>query len=127
MAWWSPVKVGEVVREELMKAPRTGVELHGIYKRKVKEANALTDRKRRRPPQCYESFMKTLRLARYLGFITPVAEEPIGVKQELLSIRDLEVVPSTRVRFALTKKGREAPPSVWANLRGAVRDILGWK
>ena len=127
MAWWSPVKVGEVIREELMKAPRTGAELHRIYKQRVKEANFLTDRRRRRPPMNYESFMKTLRFARYLGLITSLDEEPIRVKQKLLSIRDLEVVPSTRVRFALTKKGREAPPSVWANLRGAVRSLLGWK
>ena len=126
MAWYSPVKVGPLIREELSKGPKTGSELHHIYKQKVKEANALVDRKKRRPPQCYESFMKTLRFARYLGLIAPVSEEPIRVKPHLLSIRDTTVVPSTRVKFALTEKGKEASLDAWTNLRGAVRKSLGW-
>jgi len=125
MGWWSPVKVGLLVKDELSRSPRSGAELHRIYKERYDEEMVLSGRNGRRP-MTYESFMKTLRFARYLGFIRVKSTKPME-RAGLLTISDRTVQPSVQLIYALTKRGREAPEWAWRNLRGAVRTYLGWR
>lgn len=91
-------------------------ELHRTYKALWQREQIAKDRKLIRPGMSYHSFAAMVRQARELGLLQLEHREPTD--GPLLTIRDGEVVPSTRNFYELTARGR-AEEKAWLNLREA--------
>ena len=92
-------------------------ELHRAYKQAWKEINSLRDKKRHVRTATYENFRKYFDHLIKLGLVEFSREEPmefVPAGGELLSIRNGEVVPSTRRYYKLTDKGR-GEEDMWLN------------
>jgi hypothetical protein len=123
-----PIRPGLIIKECLGARPMGISEMHRVYKDKVSEINALRSRAEKIHPATYASFARQCQFARALELIEVDHEAPLEYPPDgeaLLSIRNHQVVPATRVIYRLTGAGR-AEEGAWLNLRGAVRERLGW-
>jgi len=125
-----PVRPGLIIKQALEQGPHGISEMHRIYKDEVASINALRGKATRIRSATYWSFSRQCQFARALGLIEVDREEPFRPfpgreDNPLLSIRDGEVVTSTRMIYRLTPAGR-AEETAWYNLGGAARDRLGW-
>ena len=103
-------------------------EIHRVYRERVNELNALRSKADKIHGATYWSFARQCQFARALGLIEKDHEAPLDYPPDgevLLSIREGEVVPSTRVIYRLTGAG-SAEDDAWLNLGAAVRERLGW-
>lgn len=123
-----PVRPGHIIKECLSSGPMGVSEMHRVYKERVYQVNSLRSRAQRIRSATYESFAKQCQFAKRLGLIEKDHEAPLDYPPSgngLLSIRDGEVVPATRVVYRLTAEGR-SEDSAWDNLSGVARERLGW-
>jgi hypothetical protein len=123
-----PIRPGLIIKECLEVRPMGISEIHRIYKEKVKETNALRSRADMIRGSTYWSFARQCQFARKLGLIEKDHEAPLEYPPDgeaLLSIREGEVVPATRVIYRLTAAGM-AEEDAWLNLGAAVKERLGW-
>ena len=123
-----PVRPGLIIKEALGRRPMGISEIHRVYKEKVNEINSLRSKADRIHPATYWSFARQCQFARALGLIEKDHEAPLEFPPDgevLLSIRDNQVVPATRVIYRLTAAG-ESEDGAWLNLSGAVKEQLGW-
>jgi hypothetical protein len=123
-----PIRPGLIIKEALEGHPMGVSEMHRLYKGRVNELNALRSRADRLQAATYWSFARLCQFARALGLIEMDHEAPLEFPpngEVLLTIRQGEVVPSTRVIYRLTSEGR-AEEGAWLNLGAAVRERLGW-
>lgn len=123
-----PIRPGLIIKEALERGPLGISEIHRLYKDEVKKANALRSKQDAIRSATYWSFARQCQFARALGLIEKDHEAPLEYppdSQVLLSIRDGQVVPSTRVVYRLTSEGR-AEEQAWLNLGAAVKERLGW-
>lgn len=92
-------------------------EIHRAYKAAWAEVNSLRDKKTHIHTATYENFRKYFDHLIKLGLVEFSREEAmefVPAGGELLSIREGEVVPSTRRYYRLTDKGREEE-DMWFN------------
>lgn len=123
MPFWSPIRPGIFIRDELLTHEAAASELHRAYMDKFKyEINPTRPRGKKYHPMTYNSFRTYVTRAVYAGLIEAVREEPLEYPRSdaLVGIRDGEVVPQTLKVYALTEAGRSAPEGVWEQL-GVVR------
>lgn len=123
-----PIRPGLIIKECLQQRPMGISEMHRVYKDEVDALNALRSKGAKVHASTYWSFARHCQFARDLGLIEKDHEAPLEYPPDgevLLSIRNGQVVPSTRVIYRLTSAGR-SEEEAWYNLRGAVRAQLGW-
>jgi len=123
-----PIRPGLIIKQALESRPMGISEMHRVYKERVNELNALRSKADRIRSATYWSFARQCQFARALGLIEKDHEAPLQYPPDgevLLTIRNGEVVPSTRVIYRLTGVG-SAEEDAWLNLGAAVRDRLGW-
>jgi len=115
-----PLATGDLVTEASI------TDIHNAYRELLWQVNTLRPKSRKLRGMRYPSFYALFRLARYLGLVEFVRDEPMlfpPPKGHLYSLRknaEMEVVVSTRRIYRLTDKGREAEQS-WQNLHRAWR------
>lgn len=115
-----PLATGELVTQA------TITDIHNAYQELIQQENMLRPKSRKLRGMRYPSFYALFRLARYLGLVEFVRDEPMlfpppsGHLYSLRKDAEMEVVVSTRRIYRLTDKGREAKQS-WQNLHRAWR------
>ena len=113
-----PLATGAIVIEASI------TDIHHTYQELIRQENMLRPKSRRLQGMRYPSFYALFRLARYLGLVEFVRDEPMlfppptGHLYSLRKDTEMNVVVSTRRIYKLTEKGRKAEQS-WQNLHRA--------
>ena len=103
-------------RDPRIVASASVAELHRTYKALWQREQIDNDRTPVRRGMSYHSFAAMVRQARKLGLLQ--LEHREETDEPLMTIRDGEVVPSTRNFYELTDRGRDEEDA-WLSLRGA--------
>ena len=115
-----PLENGDLVTEA------TITDVFHAYRELIRQENMLRPKARRLRGMRYQSFYSQFRLARYLGLVKFVRDEPMlsppkgGHLYSLRKDHTARVAVSTRRVYRLTDTGREAVQS-WENLYRAWR------